>query len=153
MGIHVRTAGWMDAEAMCGIMVSTPPYTVLGYTWDKCCDTVASALEEGWSLIAEDEGRNVGFLLYRIFDGFPLGGYIRALAVDKKHRGMGIGSMLMDEAEKRIFKYRDNAFLLVSSFNKEAIAFYLKRGYEIVGEIKDALIPGESEIIMRKRRS
>jgi ribosomal protein S18 acetylase RimI-like enzyme len=43
-------------------------------------------------------------------------------------------------------------FLLVSSFNKDAQRFYRSRGYEVVGEIRDALVRGESEIIMRKRR-
>jgi len=98
------------------------------------------------------DGEVVGFIIYRVFDGFPLGGYIRAIAVKEEFRGLGIGSKLMNVAENDIFKYRRNVFLLVSSFNKYARRFYEKRGYEYVGEIKDAILPGESEIILRKRR-
>jgi hypothetical protein len=43
-------------------------------------------------------------------------------------------------AEEKIFKYRRNVFLLVSSFNKDAQRFYRSRGYEVVGEIRDALV-------------
>lgn len=151
--VLVRRASWSDVEEMCRIMVATEPYTTLGYTWDMCCDTVESAVEEGWSLVAEEHGSIVGFILFRVFDGFPLGGYIRALAVAEKHRGRGVGSALMSKAEEKILEYRDNVFLLVSSFNKNALKFYLKRGYSIVGEIPDAILKGHSEIIMRKTRS
>jgi ribosomal protein S18 acetylase RimI-like enzyme len=82
----------------------------------------------------------VGFVLFRVFDGFPLGGYVRAIAVDEAYRGRGVGSILLRVAEEKIFKYRRNVFLLVSSFNKDAQRFYRSRGYEVVGEIRDALV-------------
>ena len=153
MGVVVRRAVERDLGDVCRIMVSTDPFVSLGYTWDMCCEAALAALEEGWLLVGEVDGRVVGFIAFRVFDGFPLGGYVRAVAVEEGFRGLGVGSMLMDEAEKIIFGFRDNVFLLVSSFNSGAIAFYVRRGYEYVGEIRDAVIPGASEIIMRKRRS
>ena len=150
--MKIRPATNADIKAICKVMLSTNPFITLGYTNDMCYDVVITALEEGWALVSELEGKVVGFILFRVFDGFPLGGYIRALAVDKKYRHRGIASALMNEAERVIFKYRRNVFLLVSSFNKEAIKFYLSRGYVKIGEITDAIIRGSSEIIMRKIR-
>jgi ribosomal protein S18 acetylase RimI-like enzyme len=150
--ILLRPAGTEDLEEICTIMLDTDPYTRLGYTEDTCLDTAISALEEGWAWVAVSSGKIVGFVLFRVFDGFPLGGYVRAIAVDETYRGRGVGSILLRVAEEKIFKYRRNVFLLVSSFNKDAQRFYRSRGYEVVGEIRDALVRGESEIIMRKRR-
>jgi len=133
-------------------MLSTDPYVTLGYTEDLCYDVVLSGLEEGWVGVAEYGGRVVGFVVFRVFDGFPIGGCIRAVAVDERFRGMGIGRALMSYAEERIFRYRRNVFLLVSSFNYGAIRFYRTLGYEPVGEIRDAVADGLSEYIFRKRR-
>jgi ribosomal protein S18 acetylase RimI-like enzyme len=151
--IKIRKASENDIKDICRIMLSTDPYVTLGYTEDMCVDTVLSGLEEGWTAVAEYEGEVVGFIIFRVFDGFPLGGYIRALAVDRRFRGKGVGRALMRYAEEIIFRYRRNVFLLVSSFNYDAIRFYRSLGYEFVGEIKDAIVEGFSEYIFRKKRS
>lgn len=150
--ITIRHAAISDIKDICRIMLSTDPYITLGYTEDMCIEAVLSALEERHAIVAEIENKIAGFILFRVFDGFPLGGYIRALAVSPEFRGLGVGRRLMYFVEEEIFRYRRNVFLLVSSFNYSAIRFYKSLGYEIIGEIKDAIIDGESEYIMRKRR-
>ncbi|GAY26292.1 hypothetical protein ATG_14950 [Desulfurococcaceae archaeon AG1] len=150
--ILVRNIEYRDIESVCNIMLSIDPYKTLGYTHDICIETVISNIEEGWGAVAEIDGRIVGFVLFRVFDGFPLGGYIRALGVHHGYRSMGVGTKLMDYAEKVIFKYRENVFLLVSSFNEQAIRFYTKRGYKAIGVIENAIVKGYHEIIMRKTR-
>lgn len=150
--VWIRRGEYRDIENICDIMMATDPFKRLGYTRDRCREVALAGIEEGWIKVAEVNDEVIGFIIYRVFDGFPLGGYIRAIAVKENYRGLGVGSKLMDAAEKDIFKYRANAFLLVSSFNKLARKFYEKRGYEYVGEIKDAILPGESEIILRKRK-
>ena len=40
--------------------------------------------------------------------------------------------------------------MCVSSFNTEAQKLYLRLGYEIVGELKDYIVAGYSEILLRK---
>ncbi|MEM3961472.1 MAG: GNAT family N-acetyltransferase [Sulfolobales archaeon] len=150
--ITLRYADIIDIKKICDIMLGTEPYTVLGYTKDVCFDIVIDSIEEGRAVVAEVGEDIAGFILFRIFEGFPLGGYIRALAVSPRFRGLGVGSSLVRFAEETIFRYRDNVFLLVSSFNYNAIRFYRSLGYEVVGEIRDAIIEGESEYIMRKKR-
>ena len=40
--------------------------------------------------------------------------------------------------------------MCVSSFNTDAQRLYKRLGYQIVGELEDYIIPGASEILLRK---
>jgi len=53
-------------------------------------------------------------------------------------------------AGKRIFVETPNVFICVSSFNQNAQAFYKKLEYVIVGGLKDYIVSGHSEILLRK---
>ena len=48
------------------------------------------------------------------------------------------------------FRESPNVFLCVSSFNKEAQRLYKRLGYRKVGELKDYVVKGHSEFLMRK---
>ena len=43
-----------------------------------------------------------------------------------------------------------NVFICVSSFNPRARNLYESVGYEVVGELKDYIVAGHSEILLRK---
>jgi ribosomal protein S18 acetylase RimI-like enzyme len=43
-----------------------------------------------------------------------------------------------------------NVFMCVSSFNIEAKRLYIRLGYEVVGELRDYIVAGHSEILLRK---
>ncbi len=53
-------------------------------------------------------------------------------------------------AEERIFQNHPNVFLCVSSFNPDARRLYERLGYEYIGELKDFIVAGHSELIYRK---
>ena len=53
-------------------------------------------------------------------------------------------------AEELIFSKAPNVFLCVSSFNKKAQKLYRRLGYETIGKLKDYIVPGHSEILLRK---
>jgi len=55
-------------------------------------------------------------------------------------------------AEARIFRDSPNVFMCVSSFNANAFRLYQRLGYEVVGELRDYLVRGHSEILLRKTR-
>ena len=63
---------------------------------------------------------------------------------------MQVGSQLLVFAERH-FCDRGHLFLLVSSFNREAQHFYSSHAYELVGELKDYIVGGHSELIFHKR--
>ena len=77
-------------------------------------------------------------------------GYIQTVCISRERRGKGIGSKLVSFAEQRILSETPNVFMCVSSFNKNAKRLYQGLGYEIIGEIKDYIVSGHSEILMRK---
>jgi len=56
----------------------------------------------------------------------------------------------MDYVEKRILSETPNVFICVSSFNGRVQRLYERRGYEVVGELKNWIVPGHSEILLRK---
>lgn len=83
-------------------------------------------------LVAENDGEIIGAVLGG-FDGRR--GLMYHLAVSKDHRKNGIGSMLVEELEKRLrekgcLRY----YLLVTRNNVEAIHFYEHRGWKKMDE-------------------
>lgn len=62
--------------------------------------------------------------------------YVSALFVDESHRGAGLGSKLLDEAE-RVAVDRGCIGVCLTSFGFQAPEFYKQRGYRCVGQIDD----------------
>jgi steroid delta-isomerase-like uncharacterized protein len=79
-----------------------------------------------------------------------LRGYIQSVCVVPEFRGQGIGTALLGWAEGRILRDSPNVFLCVSSFNEAALRLYLRLGYTVVGELKDFMVTGHGELLLRK---
>jgi len=97
-------------------------------------------------------GENIGgFVIFTPEPVFARGGYLRAIGVAPSMRGNGIGRKLMSFAEKTTARLSPNLYLCVSSFNRQAQAFYKSLGYTRIGKIPDLILPGKSEYIYRKQ--
>jgi ribosomal protein S18 acetylase RimI-like enzyme len=83
------------------------------------------------NLLAEYQGKIIG-LCNAIND--ICHNEIQAIYVLPKYQGRGLGSSLWKEASK-IFDLQKNTFVNVVSYNKQAINFYKKLGFEITGEV------------------
>lgn len=82
----------------------------------------------GSIIIAEDNDKVIGCIFYT-FDGWDSSVY--RLAVRASYRKMGIASVLLLEAERRLKRKGANvASLRVHVKNKAAISFFRKRGYK-----------------------
>jgi ribosomal protein S18 acetylase RimI-like enzyme len=90
----------------------------------------------------------VGFIIVEMVGTFK--GYVKSVCVSPRHRGKGIGSRLMNHVEERILSETPNVFILVSSFNKRVRKLYRRLGYEEIGELRDYIVRGHSEVLMRK---
>jgi ribosomal protein S18 acetylase RimI-like enzyme len=53
-------------------------------------------------------------------------------------------------AVQRILRVAPKVFICVSSFNDRARSLYERLGYEVVGELKDFIVRGHSEWLLRK---
>ncbi|HYX26131.1 MAG TPA: GNAT family N-acetyltransferase, partial [Thermoanaerobaculia bacterium] len=96
------------------------------------------------------QGPLAGFLILNLQGAFV--GYIQTVCVAPELRGTGVGTALVGFAEDRIFREHPNVFLCVSSFNERARQLYERLGYKLVGELTDYLVPGHSELLLRKAR-
>ena len=129
------------------MMASTDPWLTLGRTFDDLLPRVTDPTREVY-VAADDDDVVRGVLILNMHGAFV--GYIQTVCVDASLRGSGIGTQLVAFAEERIFRETPNVFLTVTSFNPRARALYERLGYETVGELRDYLIRGASEILMRK---
>jgi [ribosomal protein S18]-alanine N-acetyltransferase len=137
-----------DAEARLAAetMATSEPWLTLGRGFEESLALVHDPTREVY--VAYDGDTFRGFLILSLKGARS--GYVQTVAVTADARGRGIGSQLMAFAEERIFRDFPNVFLCVSSFNTRARAMYERLGYEVIGELKDYLVRGHSEILMRK---
>jgi ribosomal protein S18 acetylase RimI-like enzyme len=135
-----------EAHAAATIMATSEPWTTLGRTFDRCLSTLRDENLERY--VAVDDGDVVGFVLLSMRGTFT--GYIKSLGVREDCRSRGLGARLMAFAEDRVFRETPNVFICVSSFNPRAKAFYQRLGYEVVGPLRDFIVRGYDEILLRK---
>jgi ribosomal protein S18 acetylase RimI-like enzyme len=143
----IEAATELEREWAANLMAGSDPWTRLGRTLEQCRQSCR--YPETMMFVAHLEGEPTGFVLLqkRGVAGSP---YIASIAVAENRRGGGLGSQLLEFAE-RLFADAKHIFLCVSSFNLRARTLYERHGYTVVGELKDYLIKGASEILMHKR--
>lgn len=129
------------------LVLASEPWITLGYG-EAEAEAIARSSAADNLIVACAGDRVVGFALSA--PGVLLGEYLKLLAVESDWRAAGIGRRLMEELERRAFARWPNVYLCVSDFNTGARAFYLRIGYEEVGALRDLLVPGQGEILMRK---
>lgn len=127
-------------------MCTTDPWITLGRGYEECLKAVSDPDRETY--VAVDDSGVIGFVILQLRGTFV--GYIQTVAVRKDQRGKGLGTELIDFAERRIFRDFPNVFMCVSSFNSRARDLYLRLGYSQIGEFPDFIVRGHSEILLRK---
>jgi len=136
-----------DEIEICARMMSDlEPWITLVRDYEASVATLSVPTKEVYLAMIEEQ--IAGFTILNMQGGFI--GYVQTLCVAPEFRNKGIGSELMSFAEQRIFKETPNVFICVSSFNPKALRLYQRLGYEVIGELKDYIIPGHGEIILRK---
>jgi [ribosomal protein S18]-alanine N-acetyltransferase len=146
-GIEIRPfSSIADAEWSASMMADSVPWKTLGIGHDQCLRILSNETRERFLAVLGE--RPVGFLVLNMQGAFI--GYVQLVGVSPEARGQGVGRALIKFAEDRIFGVTPNVFICVSDFNREARAFYEKLGYSKVGELKDFLVSGRSELLLRK---
>lgn len=135
-----------EAEACARLMAESEPWLTLGRSYQASLGIVRDPNREVY--IARDEDGVAGFLILCMTGAFV--GYIQTIAIQPDRRGQGLGSRLIDFAERRILAESPNVFMCVSSFNHDARRLYERLGYHVVGELTDYIVQGHSEILLRK---
>ena len=131
------------------MMADLEPWITLRRDYEASVATLSVPTKEVYLAMIEEQ--IAGFAILNMQGGFI--GYVQTLCVAPDWRNKGVGSELMSFVERRIFKETPNVFICVSSFNPKALKLYQRLGYEEIGELKDYIITGHSEILLRKSMS
>ena len=97
-------------------------------------------------LLAKESGKIVGGLLGGTYWGYL---YVDALIVDAEYQGRGVGTRLLEEAE-RIATERGCQHACLDTHDFQGVGFYRRKGYETVGSLPD-LPPGHTKYRMYKK--
>jgi len=144
----IRDMAARDREAVMQLLAESDPWKKLGYSagdWDRIFCPVPQGRD---SYVAELDGRVAGIAIVK--QKFLLGDYLELLGVAGWARKQGIGDRLLTHIERLVFERTKNVFACVSDFNQQARDFYKKQGYQEIGPMPNFLIPGSSEILLRK---
>jgi len=98
----------------------------------------------------EELGDIKGFICFQ--PKFARGSRLHFLSVSQSEQGKGIGSALLEEAEKMSRNHEKNLiYLYVHQKNKKAVNFYLKQGFNFSGIFLDKYGEGENALLMCKK--
>jgi ribosomal protein S18 acetylase RimI-like enzyme len=137
-----------DREWAAGLMASSEPWLTLGRSRDDALRVLKNPAKE-CHLVRQSGGR-AGFLVLDLHG--PLGGYLQTIGVAPEMRGRGVGTAALRWVERHVFASQKNLLLCVSSFNRRAAALYRRLGFRTVGRLRDYVVAGHDEILMRKTR-
>lgn len=147
VSVEIRKLQRADEAHKCAqFMTNSEPWSTLRRTYDDSIRILNDPSREVYLAVLKDE--IVGFIILQMKGAFV--GYIQTVGVMPSWRNRGVGSKLIEFAEDRIFSETPNVFMCVSSFNQKAQQLYKRLGYNPVGELKDYIVPGHSEILLRK---
>ena len=145
--LQIASASALDLDTCRRLILGSEPWITLRYD-DTDVQSLVRAAASANLLVAQLGEHTAGFALSA--PGMLLGEYLKILVVAPELRSQGIGRRLMEELERRAFQRWPNVYLCVSDFNTAARQFYQRRGYEEVGLLRDLLLPGKGEVLMRK---
>lgn len=128
------------------MMSKSEPWLTLKRNIKSCKEAMRGEGKEVYVLT--DDPELAGFAVLQMTGAFK--GYIQSILIKPDYQKKGLGSQLLKFCEDRIFEISPNVFISVSSFNIDAERLYYKLGYNKVGDLKDFIIKGQSEILLRK---
>ena len=143
-----RMAGDDEARAAARIMAESEPWITLRRGYDASLEILRDPLREVYVAVPAASTGILGFVVIVMRGAFV--GYLQSIAVREEWRGRGLGTRLIAFAESRIFRETSNVFICASSFNERARALYARLGYQTIGELRDYVVRGQSEWLMRK---
>jgi len=128
------------------LMANSEPWLTLGRGRADALKLLRNRRKQ--CFIVRAGGERAGFLVLDL--NGPLGGYLQTIGVAPERRGHGVGRAALAWAEQHLFKTHRNVLLCVSSFSRGAQRLYRRAGYSVVGRLRDYVVAGHDEILMRK---
>jgi ribosomal protein S18 acetylase RimI-like enzyme len=137
-----------DRAAVVQLLGDSDPWRTLGYAatdWNRIFCPTPQGRD---SYVADLDGQVAAIAIVR--QQFLAGDYLELLGVAEWAQRRGVGRRLLEYIERLVFGRTKNLFACVSDFNHHARRFYKQQGFQEIGPMPDFLIPGASEILLRK---
>lgn len=151
MGLPVsiqKTSAIEDLEWCAQLMADNEPWITLKRSYADCILLLFDPISEV-HLLSQNENR-IGFIMIKLKGSFT--GYIQNIVLLEEFRSKGIGEAAIRYIEELIFQVSPNVFICASSFNHRAQKLYHSLGYETIGLLKNYIVKGCDEVLMRKTR-
>jgi len=146
--IEIHPADDKERVMAAHLLAASEPWITLRISFDQCIRNCNNPDFQVYMVYSDKQPAGVVIIDPQGVAGSP---YIKSVAAYPEFRGKGIGAALLSFTED-LFRGRSKyLFLCVSSFNIRAQKFYERSGYKVVGELKDYVIEGASEILIHKR--
>ncbi len=107
-----------------------------------------------FAVTAEEHGRIVGFAYYAPAYMTEQSWYLYWIAVDPTIHGKGHGTKLLRKVEEHIKALKGRMLFIETSslpHYEPTRQFYLKKGYELTGVLKEFYADGDDMVVFRKR--
>lgn len=140
------TTNEAELDKCADLTFHSEPFSRLKFTADVCRQIVRGDNKEVY--IAYADGIFAGFVVLQLSG--VLRGYIQTLCLEPQFRNKGIGTKLLQFCIDRIHKISPHVFICVTSFNHDAMRLYKRMGFEQVGILKDHLVKGADECLLRR---
>ncbi len=115
------------------------------------------SLSSGYHILVADAGSTVaGYICYGPAPLTEGTWDLYWMAVAQEKRGQGIGSRLMESAEREIIRDKGRLAVIETSSTPAYEAtrrFHIGHGYEVVASIPDFYASGDDKVILQKRLS
>ena len=152
-----------ESLVKCAQMMSQSlPWVVYGYTEAECRSKISEPPAR--TIVAIRDNTAIGFITVVPREIASCPG-VSLLCIAESERGQGIGTVLLAEAERFLFKNDVNVCLTMSVLPNEKDSagqptgralrlrnFYEHRGYTQVGSLPSYNLPGQDELLFRKTR-
>lgn len=146
--IEIHLADDKERIMAAHLLAASEPWITLRISLDQCIKNCNNPDFQVYMAYSDNQPAGIVIIDPQGVAGSP---YIKSIAAYPEFRGKGIGDALLSFTEN-LFRGRYRyLFLCVSSFNLRAQKFYERHGFKVVGELKDYIIEGASEILIHKK--
>ncbi len=139
-----------DAQTLGPAIARIEPWSRMGYADETLTNYLADTdANSGARKFGIWQGQDLtGCISVR--DPWLIGPYLEMLALQPEWQGHGIGSAALNWFEQDATPDVRNLWVVSSTFNTRALAFYRRHGFEDVATLPSLVFDGFDEILLRK---
>ncbi len=138
----------IEAKKIAANMVLIDPWRALSYSANQLENYLVSPDPALYRFTVRVDNHIAGVVAIR----YPWlrGPYLELIAIFPDYQQRGLGTIILQWLEQQAKTTTTNLWVLVSSFNKVAKAFYFQQGFKEIGPIEGLVSTQSTELLLRK---